>query len=82
MAIVGASTGAHGELAGEGRGGTGHGLGTTWGGGGLQEGRQACSLTATAVREIRALCCSLFHAEREVDGKKREKEKKKEKEKN
>jgi hypothetical protein len=71
-----------GEGGGEGRGGRGHGLGAAWGGGGLQEGHRACSLAATAMREIRALCCSLFHAEREVEGKKRGKEKKKEKEKN
>jgi hypothetical protein len=51
-------------------------LGAAWGGGGLQGGTKGTPLSA---RGCCCSACSLFHAEREVEGKNREKEKKKEK---
>jgi hypothetical protein len=79
MAGVGASMGAYGELTGEGKEGerreeAGARLGGSMGRGGLQEGHRGCSLTATAMCYIRAICCSLFRAEREVEERKRKEE--------
>jgi hypothetical protein len=87
MAGVGASMGGHGELAREGKEGEGEGegrgegarLGAAWGEGGLQEGRQACSLATTAPRLLSVRCVlNVLSAVREKEaGRKREEKKRK-----